>query len=190
MRKLMYSMGVSLDGYIAAPRDDLGWSEPDEELHWFYNEQARRSGGSLYGRKLYETMASYWPTADQRPGAPPVEVDFARIWKAMPKVVFSATLDAVGWNSRLVPTNRDDDVIAEVRRLKQDPGNDLDIGGATLAAPIVRAGLVDEFHVAVHPVVLGGGTPFFPLLERRIALRRIETREFASATFLRYEVRR
>lgn len=189
MRKLIYSMGVSLDGYTAAAHDNIDWSEPDEELHWFFNEQARRLG-SLYGRKLYENMASYWPTADEQPDAPPVVVDFAQVWKAMPKVVFSTTLESVGWHSRLVRAGSDEEVVEEVRRIKAEDGPDLDIGGATLAAPVVRAGLVDEYQLAVHPVVLGGGTRFFPAVESWINLRRMETREFKSATFLRFEVKR
>lgn len=190
MRKLIYSMGVSLDGYVASAGGSIDWSVPDEELHSFYNEQARGIGASLNGRRLYELMASYWPTADEQPGASPLEVDFAKVWRAMPKVVFSATLESVGWNSRLVRSTGDEDVLAEVRRLKAEDGADLEIGGATLAAPVVRAGLVDEYQLAVHPVVLGGGTPFFPLMDDWVNLRRVETREFASATLQRFEVRR
>jgi dihydrofolate reductase len=141
---------------------------------------------SLYGRKLYEIMSAYWPTAEEQPGVTPVAVDFAKVWKATPRVVFSSTLESVGWNSRL----HRGDVVEETRRLKAEDGADLEIGGATLAAPVVRAGLIDEFHLFFYPVVIGGGTPFFPLLDNWINLRRVETREFASAVFHRYEVRR
>lgn len=190
MRKLTYAMGVSLDGYVASTSGSIDWSVPDDELHGFYNEQARGVGASLNGRRLYENMAAFWPTADKEPGAPALIVDFAQVWRAMPKVVFSATLESVGWNSRLVRSTSDEDVLAEVRRLKAEDGADLEIGGATLAAPVVRAGLVDEFQLAVYPVVLGGGLPFFPLMDNWVNLRRVETREFASATLQRFAVRR
>ncbi len=96
MRKLMFGMNVSLDGYITAPGDDLGWSVPSDELFQWWSDRVGATGTALYGRKLWETMSSHWPTADQQPGATPAQAEFARRWRAMPKVVFSADLGRAG----------------------------------------------------------------------------------------------
>jgi dihydrofolate reductase len=182
MRKLIYSMGVSLDGFIAGPDGEIDWSAPDEELHRFHNEQTRELGAHLCGRKLYEVMV-YWETADQNPAAAQVELEFARIWQALPKVVFSKTLDRVEGNARLVR----DGVVEEVARLKAERGRDLAVGGAGLAGSLIEAGLVDEFRLFVSPVVLGAGTPFLPVLDERIDLELVETRTFGSpVVYLRY----
>ena len=157
MRKLIYSMTVSLDGYIADPNGEIDWSAPDEELHRFHNQRVKEIGAHLLGRRLYEVML-YWETADQNPSAPEYELEFARIWKAIPKIVFSKTLEKVEGNARLVR----DDVAGEVARLKQEPGKDLAVGGAGLASTLIDLGLVDEYQVFVSPVVLGGGTPLLP----------------------------
>jgi dihydrofolate reductase len=184
MRKLIYSMGVSLDGFIAGPGGEIDWSAPNEELHRFHNQQAREIGAHLCGRRLYEVM-SPWETADEQPSAPEHLVEFARIWKAMPKIVFSTTLDRVeGTNMRLA----EGDAAEEVAALKEQPGKELAVGGAGLAAGLIRAGLVDEYRLFVNPVVLGGGTPFFPDLDERIELELVETRTFGSrVVYLRYE---
>jgi dihydrofolate reductase len=185
MRKLIYSMFVSLDGFIETRNREIDWSAPDEELHRFANDEARETGTFLYGRRLYEIMVDYWPTADTKPSAPDHEVEFARIWKRMPKLVFSKTLDKVEWNSRLVRDN----IAEEIRKLKAQPGKDLAIGGPNLASTVMQLGLIDEYRLLVHPVVLGGGTPFFPALDNRINLRLIETRTFGSGVvYLRYQV--
>lgn len=184
MRKLIYSMMVSLDGFIEGPNRELDWSIIDEELHTFSNEQERASGALLYGRRLYELMAGYWPTADEDPSALDFEVEYARIWKSKPKIVFSRTLDKVDWNSRLVRDN----VAEEIRTLKEQPGQDLSIGGATLAATALRLGLIDEFQPIIHPVILGSGTPYLPPLEHKLNLRLVETRTFKSGVvYLRYQ---
>src|SRR3954470_8367996 len=120
MRKLIYSMGVSLDGFIAGPGGDIGWSAPDEELHRFHNQQARETGAHLYGRRLYEEMI-FWETADQQPSLPEHQLEFARIWKETPKLVFSRTLEKVEGNATLV-TGNTGEVIA---RLKAQPGKEL-----------------------------------------------------------------
>jgi dihydrofolate reductase len=186
MRKLIYSMLMSLDGYVESPNGDIGWTAPDDEVHALINDQVRESGGSLYGRRLYENMSAFWPTADARPDASPVEVDFAEIWRSTPKYVFSDTLDKVEWNSTLI---RSRDLESEVRRLKAEPGGVLDVGGATLAASLIRLGLVDEFRLFVHPIVAGGGKPFFPTLDKAVRTRLLETRPFPSGiVYLRYEV--
>ena len=183
MRKLIYSMGVSLDGFIAGPGGEIDWSAPDEELHRFHNEQTREMGAHLYGRRLYEVMA-YWETADEKVSAPDYELEFARIWKATPKIVFSKTLDRVEGNARLVT----DDVAEEVTRLKQEPGKDLAVGGAGLASTFTKLGLIDEYRLFVNPVVLGGGTPYFPALDERINLELVETKTFGSrVVYVRYQ---
>lgn len=188
MRKLIYTLGVSLDGYTTAPGGSIEWTRPDDELFAFHVERARGIGEELYGRGLYEDMFAFWPTADQQPDATPLQVEFAKLWKATPKVVFSSTLESVSEPARLIRSNRDEDVVAETRRLKAQDGANLDIGGATIAAPVVRAGLVDEYWMFVYPVLVGGGTPYFPSLDHWVNLRHVETREFASATLRRYEV--
>ena len=182
MRKLIYSMGVSLDGFIAGRDGEIGWSAPGEELHRFHNEQMRAVGAHLCGRRLYETMV-YWETAHEDPAASPTELEFARLWQALPKIVVSTTLESVVGNARLVRG----DVAAEVARLKAEPGPDLAVGGAGLAGSLARRGLIDEYGLFVSPVVLGGGTPFFPALDAPIDLELVETRTFGSrVVYLRY----
>jgi dihydrofolate reductase len=185
MTKLIYSMTVSLDGYIADPNGEIDWSAPSEELHLFHNQRVRELGAHLCGRRLYETML-YWETADQRPDIGPTELEFAQIWRALPKVVFSRTLDHAEGNWRLAA----DGLEEEVERLKREGGKDIGIGGAGLAASAARLGLIDEYELFVSPIALGGGTPFFPPLEDRIDLDLIETRTFSSRVlYLRYQAR-
>jgi dihydrofolate reductase len=174
MGKLTYGMNVSVDGYIADASGDIGWSDPDTELHQYWNDQVRDTSMSLY---------AHWPTADEAPDVSPVEAEYARLWRAMPKVVFSNTLDSVGWNSRL----ERGDVVEVATKLKAETDGVIDVAGATLAAPLVRAGLVDEFHVVITPAAVGGGTPFFPALDRWITLELVDNRTFPSgAVLLRY----
>lgn len=182
MRQVIYSMGVSLDGFIAGPRGEIDWSAPDEELHRFHNEQTRELGAQLCGRRLYDVMA-YWETAEQNPSALEHELEFARIWKSLPKIVFSTTLATVEGNARLVR----DGVAEEVAALKQQPGKDLAVGGAGLASTLIELGLIDEYRLFLSPVVLGAGTPYFPILKERIDLELVETRTFGSrVVYLRY----
>jgi len=182
MRNVIYSMGVSLDGFIAGPGGEIDWSAPDEELHRFHNEQTRELGAHLCGRRLYEEML-YWETADRDPSATEIVVEFARIWQGLPKIVFSHTLEQVEGNARLAT----DGVAEEVARLKAEPGRDLAVGGAHLASTFTELGLIDEYRLFVSPVVLGGGTPFFPALDDRIDLELVETRTFGSrVVYLRY----
>ena len=183
MRKLIYSMGVSLDGFIAGPNGEIDWSAPDEELHRFHNQQTREMGAHLCGRRLYEEM-TYWETADENPSAPEHELEFARIWKDTPKIVFSKTLEKVEGNARLVR----DSVAEEVAKLKEQPGKDLAVGGAGLASTFIKLGLIDEYRLFVSPVVLGGGTPYFPALDERINLELVETQTFGSrVVYVRYQ---
>ena len=187
MRRLTYGMNVSLDGYTAAPGDDIGWSVPSDELFQWWSDRVGTTGLALYGRRLWETMSSFWPTADQQPGVTPAEVEFARRWMDMPKVVFSSTQIPVGWNARLVTG----DAVAEITRLKAEGGGPMDVGGATLAAAAIRAGLVDEYVLATAPVLVGGGTPFFTALDSQVDLRLVETRTFPGGVVLtRYETSR
>jgi dihydrofolate reductase len=175
-------MGVSLDGFIAGPNGEIDWSAPDEELHRFHNDQTRELGAHLCGRGLYEEM-KYWETADQDPSAGEVELEFARIWQALPKIVFSTTLETVEGNTTLATRG----IAEEVAALTAQPGEDVAVGGAGLASAFTQLGLIDEYRLFVSPVVLGGGTPFFPPLDERIALELVETRSFASrVVYLRY----
>src|SRR3954467_15978222 len=187
MRKLTSGMNLSLDGYIAAPGDALGWSVPSEELFQWWSDRVAATGLALYGRKLWETMSSHWPTADQPPGATPAEIEFAGRWRDMPKVVFSSTTSPVDWNTRLVTG----DAVTEISRLKAEDGGSMDIGGATLAAAAMRAGLIDEYTLATAPVLVGGGTSFFTTLDNWVKLTLVEARTFPDGVVLtRYETRR
>jgi dihydrofolate reductase len=185
--KLTFGMNLSLDGYIAAPGDDIGWSAPSDELFQWWSDRVGATGLSLYGRKLWETMSSHWPTAAQQPGVTPAEAEFARRWLDMPKVVFSSTARPVDWNTRLVTG----DAVTEIARLKAEEGADMDIGGATLAAAAMRAGLIDEYVLATAPILVGGGTPFFTALDSWVDLDLVETRTFPGGVVLtRYETKR
>jgi dihydrofolate reductase len=182
MRKLIYSMTVSLDGFIAGRDGDISWGAPDEELHRFHNQHVREIGGHLCGRRLYEVM-TYWETADENPSLAEHELEFARIWQELPKIVFSTTLEKVEGNARLVRGG----VAEEVAELKQQPGKDLAVGGAGLASSLIELDLIDEYRLFVSPVVLGAGTPYFPTLEKKIDLELVETRTFGSrVVYLRY----
>jgi dihydrofolate reductase len=175
VRQLIYSMGVSLDGYIAGPGGEFDWAAPDEELHRFHNEQTRALGAHICGRRLYEEMV-YWETADRNPSIGDHVREFALIWQALPKIVFSTTLTEVEGNARLATEG----IAEEVARLKQERGGDIAVGGATLAAAFVELDLIDEYQLFVNPVVVGGGTPFFPPTRRRLELELVETRTFGS----------
>jgi dihydrofolate reductase len=182
MRTVVYSMSVSLDGFIAGPGGDIGFTAPDEELFRFHVEQTRHIGVELMGRGLYEAML-VWGEPDAAPSGPD-ELEFARIWNAIPKVVFSTTLEEVKGNARLAV----DDVAGEVARARETFGEGVvSVGGAGLASTLIKLDLVDEYRLFVIPVVLGGGTPYFPPLDRAIPLELLETRTFGSrVTYLRY----
>lgn len=187
MRRLSYGMNVSLDGYIAAPGDDIGWSVPSDELFAFWTDHMREVGIALYGRKLWHTMHPYWAIADKQPDVSPADAEFARCWQATPKVVFSSTLDKVEGNARLVRG----DAVAEITRLKAEGDDAMEIGGATLAGSAMRAGLIDEYLMVTVPVLVGGGTPFFTTLDSWVNLRLVETRQFPGGVILtRYETKR
>jgi dihydrofolate reductase len=183
MRTVIYSMSVSLDGFIAGPGGDIGWAAPDEELMRFHNQQTRQIGAHLLGRGLYEDMLP-WETAETtRSGA--LELEFAGIWKAIPKVVFSTTLGQVAGHARLARG----DVAGEVAMLGEQPGEGVvSVGGAGLAATLINLDLIDEYRQFVNPIVLGGGTPYFPPLTASLDLELLETRTFGSrVVYLRYQ---
>lgn len=182
MPKLIYSMNPSLDGFIEGPDGGFDWSVPDEELHRFHNERVRALGGHLLGRRLYETM-TFWETAHEDPAMPDYAREFADVWLALPKVVFSNTLTEVVGNTRLARGG----IAEEAAALMESTGRDVGIGGAGLAGAATKAGLVDEFHLFLHPVLVGGGKPFFSDLDGTIPLELEETRTFAGrVVYLRY----
>ena len=187
MRRVTYSMGASLDGYIVGPDGGFDWSAPDEEVFRFWIDEIRGVGVHLLGRRLYETML-YWETADQDPALDDSRLEWAALWKALPKLVFSTTLSAVEGNARLASGG----LAEEIERLRAEPGEgDIWIGGATLAAEAAASGLIDEYRLRVHPVLVGGGIPFFPRREHRVDLELVETRSFISrVVYLRYRVAR
>ncbi len=158
MSKLIYFMPTSLDGFIAGENDDLDWSVPDEEVSTFINERLRPIGTYLYGRKIYETM-KVWQTPEAIPGVTPPMMDFARLWQAVDKIVYSKTLETVSTpKTRL---ERDFEPQA-VRDMKAQLPHDISVDGPNLAAQAIRAGLVDEYHLLVVPMILGGGKPILP----------------------------
>jgi dihydrofolate reductase len=174
MRKLVQSMSVSLDGFMEGPGHDIGWHHVDEELHRHFNEELAAMSLFLDGRVTWELMAGYWPTADRNPDASPAEVEFAGIWRDKPKYMYSTRLRQAEWNTTVLPVVDADDI----RALKREPGGDMAVGGATLAAEFTRLGLIDEYWLYVNPVVLGEGTPFFG--GTRPSLSLIESRPFAN----------
>jgi dihydrofolate reductase len=185
MRKLIFLNMISLDGYFEGPDGGLDWAVIDEELHRFVNDQERAIGGYLYGRKMYETMEAYWPTADQDPSNPEFIREFSQIWKSIPKTVFSKTLQQVDGNARLVRG----DVAGEVARLKALPGKNLEVGGARLASTLIGLGLVDELQIYVNPVILGSGTKMTQDLVNPVHLQLVDTHPFRSGVVLhRYQI--
>ncbi|MFD8291421.1 dihydrofolate reductase family protein [Streptomyces lavendulae] len=185
MRSVTYSMGVSLDGYIVGPDGGFNWTAPDEEVFRFVTDEIRGVGVHLLGRRLYETML-YWETADQDPSLDDSMLQWAALWNPLPKVVFSRTLSAVRGHARLASGG----LAEEIERLRAEPGTgNIAIGGATLAAEAAALGLIDEYRVRVHPVLVGGGIPFFPRQGRRVDLELVETHTFTSKiVHLRYRV--
>jgi dihydrofolate reductase len=184
MRKIVLQMSVSLDGYFEGPNRELDWQLVDEELHEHFNRQLQSMDAFLMGRVMYEMMAAYWPTADQDPAASRAVAEFAGIWRRMPKLVYSTTLERVDWNGTLVR----DVVPEEVEKLKAQPGGSLSLGGTDLTAAFLRHGLIDEYRLYVHPVILGRGKPLFPEGTDTTELQLAETRAFGNGVvLLRYQ---
>ncbi|WP_262698048.1 MULTISPECIES: dihydrofolate reductase family protein [Streptomyces] len=187
MRSVTYSMNISLDGYIVGPDGGFDWTAPDEEVFRSWIDEIREVGVHLLGRRLYETML-YWETADQDPSLDDSRLEWAAIWKPLPKVVFSTTLSAVQGHARLASGG----LAEEIERLRAEQAEgDIAIGGAALAAEAAALDLIDEYRARVYPVLVGGGTPFFPQHERRVDLELVETHTFRSkVVYLRYRVAR
>ncbi|KUO21870.1 dihydrofolate reductase family protein [Streptomyces dysideae] len=190
MPKIVLMMSLSLDGYFEGPDRDISWHRVDDELHQHFNDVVRQMGGILHGRVTYELMADFWPTADADPDIPATMAEFAGIWREIPKYVYSRKLDHADWNTTVVH----EVVPEEIRALKEQAGGDLGLGGADLAATFLRYGLVDEFRIYVHPVLVGRGRQLFPKAEAEAgagdvtALRLVETRTFGNGVvLLRYE---
>jgi len=158
MAKLIYSAITSLDGYVADKDGNFDWAAPSEEVHAFVNQLERSVGTYLYGRRMYETMV-YWQTAHTRPESSPVELDYAEIWQAADKIIYSRTMTDVSSARTRIEREFDPD---SVRRLKESAGRDLSVGGAELAAQAIKDGVVEEYHLFVNPVVVGGGTSTLP----------------------------
>ncbi|WP_042371399.1 dihydrofolate reductase family protein [Streptacidiphilus neutrinimicus] len=185
MARLIYSAIASLDGYVEDEKGEFGWAAPDEEVHAVVNELERPIGTYLYGRRMYETMA-YWETAGLGPGERTVTRDYAELWRATEKIVFSRTLESV--TTARTRLERDFDPAA-IRRLKAESTRDLTVGGAELAGRALAAGLVDEVHLFLHPISVGGGKPALPR-GVRVHLELLAERPFRSGVFhLRYAVR-
>ena len=185
MAKLIYSAIASLDGYVEDEHGRFDWATPDEELHAFVNDLERPIGTYLYGRGMYETMA-YWETAGTGAGDRAVSRDYAEIWRAAEKVVYSRTLESVSTERTRIERHFGP---GEVSPLKQRSSQDITVGGATLAAEAFRARLVDECHLILHPVSVGGGKPALPRgLHQELTL--LDQRRFQSGVvYLRYAVR-
>lgn len=180
MRKIIFMMSVSLDGFFSGPDGELDWQLVDEELHGHFNDWLRSAGAFLDGRVNYELMAGHWPTADADPEASPTVVEFAGIWRDMPKIVFSRTLDRVDWNATIAREVVPDEIAA----LKAQPGGDLVVGGSELAATFMRHDLIDEYRIYVHPVLLGVGRELFRGFDVSLALRLVEAKTFSSGVVL------
>ena len=186
MRKVTCSMGVSLDGYIAGPDGDFAWSQPDEELFRFTTDEVRGLGVHLLGRRLYESM-TYWETVDPA-SLSELQREFAALWTSLPKVVFATTVTSLvdGYQPA---TGTPAEEVARWRA-RPGPGN-IGVGGATLAGELAALDLIDEYRLRLYPVLVGGGTPFFPRAEQRSELELLDSRTFASGVaHLRYCVRR
>jgi dihydrofolate reductase len=172
--KIVVWMQVSLDGRTQGPNGEFDWPNVQQELHGHFVDTLGSAGTFLYGRKVYEMMASYWPTADEQPTSTSMQVAYARIWKPMPKVVFSRKLDTTDWNTT-VARDVDDETL---RRIRTAGGDAYLFGGAELVSAFAQRDLIDEYEVFVHPVVLGGGTPLFPPLSERQDMSLVQARTF------------
>ena len=180
MGKIILMQSVSLDGFFEGLDRDIGWQLVDDELHGHLNEQFRTMGAFMFGRVTHELLANYWPTAQQDPHLSAELVEFASIWREMPKFVFSRTLTQAGWNATVIP-----DVVPEqIADLKAQLGGDIALSGANLASTFMRHGLIDEFQIRVHPVALGQGRPLFESPDIRMNLRLEEARTFGNGVVL------
>src|SRR6476620_11724844 len=180
MTKVILFVQISLDGFFEGSQKELDWNMVDDELHDHILEVLRPMGGFLSGRVTYELMAGYWPTADADPAATPFVKEFARIWREMPKVVYSKTLASAGWNTTIAR----DVVRGEVEELKLRSRGDLVVGGGELGAAFMAQDLVDEYRIYVHPIRIGEGNRLFPPSKETVPLRLAETRAFGNGVVL------
>jgi dihydrofolate reductase len=182
MANLIYSAITSLDGYVEDEKGNFDWSAPDEEVHSFVNELERPVGTYLYGRRMYDVMA-YWETADAAPDLPPFVQDFAEIWQAADKIVYSKTLERLSSARTRIERDFDPEV---VRQVKASAGRDLTVGGPDLAGQAIKAGLVDEFQLFVSPIVVGGGKHWLPH-DVQLKLELLDERRFGNGVvYLHY----
>jgi dihydrofolate reductase len=183
--KLIYSMATSLYGFVSDSDGNFGWGAPEPEVHEFVNERFRSIGTNLYGRRMYETMV-YWETAHTAPDQPPFILEFARLWRATDKVVYSTTLKEVASGRTRIERSFDPEA---VREWKARSEKDIAVDGPHLAAQAIRAGLVDEYELFVGPAIVGGGNPFFPD-DVRVDLELRDHRRFGNGVVhLRYGVK-
>jgi dihydrofolate reductase len=175
MAKLIYTAITSLDGYVADADGNFDWAMPSDEVHAFVNDLERPVGTYLYGRRLYEVMVA-WETMPNLVAEPAVIQDYAEIWQAADKIVYSATLEATSSARTRIERAFDPEA---VRRMKASAPSDISLGGPTLAATAIRAGLVDEYHLFLHPIVVGGGTKALPD-HVRVTLELVDERRFGS----------
>jgi dihydrofolate reductase len=183
MARIIYRTHLSLNGLIEMPGSRPDWVIADEELFRYSNNLERQVGGYLWGRGMYQNNLALWAAADTRSMEDYV-VEFLQIWKQIPAIVFSSTLERVEGNARL----ERGDPVAVVTRLKEQPGPDLSVGGVQLASALIQAGLVDEYHIFVQPIILGAGRPPYPALNEAVRLKLVETHTFHSGiVYLRYQ---
>jgi dihydrofolate reductase len=180
MSQVVYVMSVSLDGFMEGPNREIDWHHVDEELHQHFNEELAPAGAFLDGRVTYQLMAEFWPTADEDPAAAEPTKEFARIWREMPKIVYSRTLEHADWNTTIVREIDPD----EVRALKVQADGDLVVGGSDVAAVFRAHDLIDEYRVYVHPVLIGRGKPTFQPYDGRTELQLTESRRFGNGVVL------
>ena len=173
--KIVVWMQTSLDGRTQGPHGEFDWPIIGPEVHAHFVDTLRDAGIFGYGRKVFEMMAGYWPTADEDPASTPMQAEYSRIWKPMPKLVFSRSLETTDWNTTVL---RDVDAEAIRERVDGAGGNLYLFGGSEVVSAFIEKDLVDEFEIFVHPVVLGGGTPLFPALDARRTIKLVGSRTF------------
>ncbi|WP_158850978.1 dihydrofolate reductase family protein [Saccharothrix deserti] len=185
MGKIIHIAAVSLDGFFEGPDREIDWHLVDDELHQHFNDKLSRMGAFLAGRRTHALMAEFWPTADRDPAISGPMAEFARIWREMPKIVYSRTWESTDWNTTILREVVADEVLA----LKASTGGDLSLGSADLASTFRRLGLIDEHHLYVNPVLLGRGRPLFGPADDRTDLDLIDSRTFGNGVvLLRYRV--
>ena len=187
MRKIIFSINTSLDGYFERPSHELDWSIADAELHDYYSDLLQNADLLIFGRVTYQLMESYWPTAPSDPNNTPSEIRFANTINPKPKIVYSKTIRQVGWNTRLLNTFNPQ----EIREMKSQPGNYILISGAALARVFFSHGLVDEYMPMIHPVAIGSGTAVFDGMTSLPRLETLGSQRLASgAVAIRYSVQK